>query len=180
MKNILIITSSPRKNGNSNALANEFARGAKESGNNVEVISLIGKKIEFCHGCLACQKSQKCIIKDDMAEINEKLLNADVVVFATPIYYYSVSGQLKTVFDRANPLYSADYKFREVYLLASAAEDEETTVEGAIKATQGWVDCFEKAKFIKTVFAGGVGNVGDIAGHKALAEAYELGMKASL
>lgn len=94
------------------------------------------------------------------------------------VYYYSVSGQLKTVFDRANPLFSADYKFREVYLLTSAAEDEETTVEGTIKATQGWVDCFEEATLVKTIFAGGVDKIGDINGHKALSEAYELGKTA--
>ena len=175
MKNVLIITSSFRRSGNSNALADEFARGARENGNNVEVVSLIGRKIGFCCGCLTCQKTQKCVIEDDVAEINEKLLNADVVVFATPVYYYSVSGQLKTVLDRANPLYTTDYKFREVYLLAAAAEDEETTVEGSVKAVQGWVDCFERAELVGTVFAGGVNDVGDIAGHKALTQAYELG-----
>ncbi len=175
MKNIIVISSSPRKNGNSNALVAAFVRGAEERGNAVEVISLTGKHMEFCRGCMVCNQTNSCVIADDMKQINEKLGKADVVVFATPIYYYSVSGQLKTFFDRTSPLFTADYKFRDVYLLATAAEDETTTPDGTIQATVGWVDCFEKAKLTKTVFAGGVDAVGDIAGHPALEEAYQTG-----
>lgn len=175
MKNIVIITSSPRRNSNSSALAREFARGAEESGNKVEIISLVGKHMEYCRGCMACMKTGKCIIRDDMAEVNEKMYNAEVLVFATPIYYYCISAQLKTAFDRANPLYGSDYKFREVYLLASSADDAPETVDGAVKATQGWVDCFEKARLVQTVFAGGVSTPGEIAGHAALQEAYQAG-----
>ena len=92
---ITVISSSLRRNGNSEMLADEFIRGAKESGNEVEKITLGGKKINFCIGCLSCQKTGKCVIKDDCAEINEKIHDADVLVFATPIYYYEMSGQLK-------------------------------------------------------------------------------------
>ncbi len=172
---LVVVASSPRKNGNSNALAEAFARGATENGNDVEIIYLYNKHIGFCHGCLACQKILKCVINDDAKEIYEKIGNADVVVFATPIYYYSVSGQLKTMMDRANPLYNADYHFRSVYLLATAADDESSAVDGARHVIQGWVDCFEKAVFNGYVFAGGVTDVGEIKGHAALNEAYELG-----
>ncbi len=175
MKKALIICTSPRKGGNSDTLAAEFARGVREAGNEVEVVSLIGKDIRFCRGCLACGKTQRCIIHDDADIIREQMLHADVIVWATPVYYYSVSGQMKTMIDRANPLYSADYQFRDVYLLAAAAEDEDYTVEGTVKAVQGWVDCFEKATLKGVVFAGGVDKKGDIAGHKALAKAYEMG-----
>lgn len=175
MKNIIVISSSPRKNGNSNALVAAFVRGAEERGNAVEVISLTGKHMEFCRGCMVCNKTNRCVIADDMKQINEKLGKAEVVVFATPVYYYSVSGQLKTFFDRTSPHFTADYKFRDVYLLATAAEDETTTPEGTIQATVGWVDCFEKARLKKTVFAGGVDAIGDIAGHPALEEAYQTG-----
>lgn len=96
-------------------------------------------------------------------------------MFATSVYYYSICGQLKTMMDRANPLYSTDYHFREVYLLAAAAEDEDTTVAGSAQAVQGLVDCFENDEFVRTIFAGGVNDVGDIAGHQALSEAYALG-----
>ncbi len=174
-KKVLIISSSFRKGGNSEMLAREFEKGAIEAGNEVETVSLRDKKIGFCRGCFACLKLGKCVIPDDAVEIAEKMKKADVLVFATPVYYYSVSGQLKTMLDRANPLYDSDYRFTDVYLLATAAEDEKTTVEGAEKAVQGWVDCFERAKLAGVVFAGGVNDVGDIAGHRGLAAAYEAG-----
>src|SRR5574344_249561 len=126
-QSILIITSSLRRNSNSSLLANSLASGASEAGNKVEIISLIDKQINFCHGCLACQKTHRFVIKDDMLSINEKIKKADILVFATPIYYYEMSGLLKTVLDRANPLYGTDYSFRKVYLLTSAADEEITT-----------------------------------------------------
>lgn len=174
-KKVLIISSSLRKGSNSEVLAKEFERGALESGNEVETVSLRGKTIGFCRGCLACQKLGKCVINDDAVEIAEKMKNADAIVFATPVYYYSVSGQLKTMLDRANSLYDSEYRFTDVYLLATAAEDESYTVDGAQKAVQGWVDCFERAKLSGVIFAGGVNDAGDIAGHKSLTEAYEAG-----
>lgn len=176
-KNVLIISSSLRNGSNSEALADEFLKGAKEVGHNAEKISLAGKTINFCKGCLACNKTLKCVIDDDSREIVEKMLKADVLVFATPVYYYSVSGQLKTLLDRANPLFASDYKFRDIYLLATAAEDESETVKGTETTVQGWVDCFDKANLKKTIFAGGVNDAGDINGHIALKEAYETGMK---
>ncbi|MCI8589665.1 MAG: flavodoxin family protein [Clostridiales bacterium] len=175
-KNILIISSSLRKGSNSEALADEFLKGAKEAGHHAEKISLAGKTINFCKGCLACNKTLICVMDDDSREIVEKMLNADVLVFATPVYYYSVCGQLKTLLDRANPLFSSDYQFRAVYLLATAAEDAPETVHGTKTTVQGWVDCFEKAEFKKTIFAGGVSDAGDINGHTALKEAYETGI----
>ncbi len=174
-KKVLIISASLRKGGNSEMLAKEFEKGAREAGNEAEIIFLREKSIGFCRGCFACLKLGKCVIGDDAAEIAEKMKRADVLVFATPVYYYSVSGQLKTMLDRANPLYDSDYSFTEVYLLATAAEDEKTAVEGAEKAVQGWVDCFERARLSGVIFAGGVNDVGDIAGHKGLTEAYEAG-----
>ena len=96
-KKVLIISASPRKGGNSETLADEFARGAKEAGNIVEKISLYDKTIGFCKGCLACLKRGRCVIQDDAVEIASKMHEADVLVFATPVYYYSVSGQLKTM-----------------------------------------------------------------------------------
>lgn len=175
MKNIVVIASSPRRNGNSNALVKAFAEGAAAAGHAVEVVQLSNKKMEFCRGCMVCNQTNQCVIRDDMKEIVEKLLAADVVVFATPVYYYSVSGQLKTFFDRTSPLFTAKYHFTDVYLLATAAEDEETTVSGTETAVQGWIDCFAGVRLVKTVFAGGVDAIGDIAGHKALQEAYETG-----
>ena len=174
-KKVLIISSSPRKGGNSETLAAAFAKGAQEAGNQVETVYLREKRYSFCKGCLACLKLGHCTVQDDAVEITAKMHDADVLVFATPVYYYSVSGQLKTMLDRANPLYGSDYAFTKVYLLASAAENEPETVQGTATAVQGWVDCFPRCVLAGTVFAGGVSSVGDIAGHPALQKAYKMG-----
>ena len=174
-KNVLIISSSPRKGGNSEMLASSFAKGAVEASHSVETVYLREKKFGFCKGCLACLKVGHCVINDDAVEIAAKMHDADVLVFATPVYYYSVSGQLKTMLDRANSLYGSDYAFTKVYLLAAAAENESYVVEGTVKAVQGWVDCFGRCELVDTVFAGGVNGIGDIAGHPALNKAYQTG-----
>lgn len=174
-KNILVISTSLRNNSNSELMADYFIKGVKETTNFVEKITLKDKKIAFCKGCLSCQKTKKCIIDDDAIQITEKMCNADVIVFATPIYYYEMSGQMKTLLDRANSLYVRDHKFKEIYLLTSAAEDNINAPKKAISGLEGWIDCFEKAKLIKTLFAGGVTNPGDINDNNILNQAYELG-----
>ena len=174
-KMVLVLSTSPRKGGNSDALADAFVRGAQEAGNQVEKITLYDKTIGFCKGCLSCQHTQRCIIRDDADAITQKMLTADVIAFATPIYYYGMCGQMKTLLDRANPLFPAAYQFRDIYLLAAAAEADEHTVDGAVTGLQGWIDCFEKARLAGTVFAGGVTAVGEIQGHPALQRAYETG-----
>lgn len=100
---------------------------------------------------------------------------ADILVFATPIYYYEMSGQMKTMLDRSNPLYVSAYKFRDVYFLSSAAEEQEEVSIRAKNGLEGWIECFEKARLAGTVFAGGVTNVKDVKGHRALQMAFEMG-----
>ena len=172
-KKVLIISSSPRKGGNSETLAAAFAKGAREAGNQVETVYLRERQVGFCKGCIACLNLGHCVIQDDAVEIAAKMHDANVLVFATPVYYYCVSGQLKTMLDRANPLFGTDYVFTKAYLLATAAEAEPVTVEGTVKAVQGWVDCFPRCQLVETVFAGGVNDIGDIVGHPALERAYD-------
>ena len=174
-KKVLILSSSPRKGGNSETLAAAFAKGAQEAGNQVELVHLREKQYGFCKGCFACLKLGHCVIQDDAVEIAAKMHDANVLVFATPVFYYCVSGQLKTMLDRANPLFDTDYAFTKAYLLATAAEAEPEAVEGTEKAIQGWVDCFDRCELAATVFAGGVNGIGDIAGHPALERAYQAG-----
>lgn len=176
-KTVLILSTSPRKGGNSDTLAEEFAHGAREAGHQVEKIELYNKAIGFCRGCLACQKTRRCVIHDDADMIAQKMLTADVLVFATPIYFYEMCGQMKTLLDRSNPLYPTDYAFREVYLLAAAADGEPSAMDGAVKGLEGWLACFEKARLAGTVFGGGADAVGAIQGNPALREAYEMGVK---
>ena len=176
MSHVLVISTSLRTKSNSDILTERLIAGAKDAGHEIERISLKGKTIKFCIGCLVCQKTQKCIQKDDAIEIAEKVKNADTLVFSTPIYYYEMSGHMKTLLDRMNPLYAADYRFRRVYMLSTAAEDEDHTPVKAVSGLQGWVDCFEKAEFAGSLFCGGLGNPKE-AGQKQeeLEEAYEFG-----
>lgn len=176
MKKVLIISTSLRKNSNSEYLAKEFEKGAEDAGNEVEFISLSGKNIGFCQGCLACQKTQKCVIKDDANEIADKVKNADILVFATPIYYYEMCGQMKTLLDRCNPLFPSDYMFRDVYLLATAADGNDSAMDGAVQGLQGWIDCFEKAKLAGVVRGVGINGAGSVSQQtKLLKEIYILG-----
>lgn len=185
---VLVISTSPRINSNSDALANRFARGAQDAGHDVEIVSPRGRNIQFCRGCLVCaanstaeafnrgEGGKVCVIKnDDVAEIIQKMHDADVICWATPIYYYEMSGQMKVLIDRGNPLYRSDYHFRDVYMLSAAAEDEPEVPERAVAGLTGWIDCFENAQLKGTVFAGGVDTMGAIEGHPALQKAYEMG-----
>ena len=163
MSKVLIITTSLRTKSNSDVLAQRLIAGAKDAGHEVEIVSLKGKKIGYCIGCFACQKTQKCIQKDDAALIAEKVKDADTLVFVTPIYYYEMSGQMKTLIDRMNPLYTSDYKFRKVYMLSVAADDAAETPDKAVNGLQGFVDCFEKAELSGSLFCGGVNDPGEAA-----------------
>ena len=176
MSKVLVITTSLRAKSNSDILTDRMIAGAKDAGHEVEHISLKGKEIKYCIGCLACQQTQTCVLKDDAVEIAEKVKNADTLVFVTPIYYYEMSGQMKTLLDRMNPLYPSDYRFRRVYMLSVAAEDEAHVPEKAVSGLQGWVDCFEKAEFAGSLFCGGIFDPNEAAGDiDALDRAYQFG-----
>ncbi len=176
MKNVLVISTSLRPGSNSDALARAFAKGAEEAGNRVETVSLRGKTIGFCVGCLACQKTQKCAIRDDANDIVEKMLRAGVICFATPVYYYEMSGQMKTLLDRANSLYTTDYAFRDIYLLTVSAEAEDSAADGPVNGLNGWIACYPKCRLSGVVRGGGVDDPGAMEQKpEKLREAYEMG-----
>jgi multimeric flavodoxin WrbA len=176
MSKVLVISTSLRAKSNSDLLAQRLVAGAEDAGHQVEEISLKGKELRFCIGCLSCQNTQKCVLKDDAVWIAEKVKDADTLVFVTPIYYYEMSGQMKTLLDRLNPLYPSDYRFRKVYLLTTAAEDEDFVPEKALSGLQGWVDCFEKAELAGSLFCGGIAGAGEASGKtQALESAYAFG-----
>ena len=177
MKKVIVISTSLRTGSNSDMLADRFIDGARAAGNDVEKISLVGKNIQFCKGCLGCQKLGRCVIKDDVNDIMAKVLKADVICWATPIYYYEMSGQMKTLIDRMNAMYPLDYQFRDVYLLTTAAENEEQTPKRAESGLTGWIECFPKSRLAGTLFCGDVNDARDIEGNFKLDEAFELGNK---
>ena len=177
MKKVVVISTSLRRGSNSDMLADKFAEGAKAAGNEVEKISLVGKNIQFCKGCFGCQKLGRCVIDDDVNDIMAKVMQADVVCWATPIYYYEMSGQMKTLIDRMNAMYPLDYRFRDVYLLTTAAEDETETPKRAEIGLTGWIDCYPKSHLAAHLFCGGVNDAREIEGNAKLQEAFELGEK---
>lgn len=175
-KNVLVISTSLRPNSNSDILADEFLRGAREAGHRVEKISLKGKNIHFCLGCLACLKTGRCGINDDAIAIAEQMAKADVICFATPVYYYDMAGQMKTLLDRANCLYSMDYAFRDIYLLIASAEEGDEASDGTVTGVSGWISCFERARLAGVVRGGGATAPGAMKNFAdKLQAAYEMG-----
>ncbi len=174
-KSVLVVSSSLRNNANSEILAMKAYKGAKDAGHNVDYVTLKNKDLKFCKGCLACQRTLKCIINDDGNEIIEKIKNAEVIIFCNPIYYYNLCGQLKTLLDRCNPLFNDDYKFRDIYLITTAADNYPSAADSTVKALMGWIDCFPNAKFKTFLNAGGVNEPAEINQHPQLIEdAYNL------
>lgn len=145
MGKILIVKTSLRANSNSDYLADILFGELRKEGKDVVSVSLKGKHIEFCHGCLVCQKKGACVIKDDASTISQMMHDAETIIFATPVYYYGMSGQMKTLLDRSNWLYASDYKFRNIYLVAAAAENADSAIDKTITNLEGWVECFSKA-----------------------------------
>ena len=178
MKNILILSSSPRRGGNSDTLCDEFTQGAMEAGNHVEKIFLRDKTIHPCTGCSTCSLYKKtCPQKDDAAEIIAKMLAADVIVMATPVYFYAISAQMKTLIDRCCGPYT-EMKNKEFYFIATAAENDERIMGRIVANFMGFLDCLENPTVKGTLFCGGVWHVGDIKGNPALQQAREMGKNA--
>lgn len=178
MKKIVVVTSSPRKGGNSETLAQKFAKGAAAAGDEVKFVAVRDIKLQFCTGCLYCQQHEKCVLNDGMNALYDDFQNADVLVFATPVYYYAVCGQLKTFLDRLNPLFTRNNRFKEVYLLATSAEAETSAMDGSVSDIQGWIDCFEGVKLAGVLRGTGVTGKGEIEGTDFLSKAYEMGFRA--
>ncbi len=130
MKKVVIVSSSMRK-GNSDKLCDEFQKGAVECGNIVTRINIRDIKLGFCLGCRDCYNYGDCVQNDDMNKIYPKILEADILVFATPIYFGEMSGSLKTFLDRMYPLYTS-IKGKEVYIIASCYEDDYAFVNDSI------------------------------------------------
>ena len=173
-KNILVISSSPRAGGNSETLCDQFIRGAEMAGNKVEKLRLKDLKIGFCTGCGVCNETHQCVQRDDMAMLLDKLVKADIIVIATPVYFYCVSAQLKVMIDRLCPRYTeiADKRF---YLIATAAEAGEGTFSGTVAGFHGMLDCLPGEVEAGLILCGGVWQKGEIKSHPGMAEAFEAG-----
>lgn len=172
-KKVLILSGSPRKGGNSDLLCDEFLRGARESGNEVEKIFLRSKKVAPCNACYAC-KNGPCAIKDDMAEILEKMLAADVIVMASPVYFYSIDAQMKAVIDRTVARW-LEFENKEFYYIMTAAETGDTVMDCTLECFRGLAACLKGSQEKGVIYGKGVYEAGAIKGMPAMGEAYEMG-----
>lgn len=176
-KNVLILSGSPRKGGNSDLLCDEFLRGAQEAGNQVEKIFLRSKKIAPCNACYFCKRSGgQCAIQDDMAEVLDKMQAADVIVMASPVYFYSIDAQMKAVIDRSVARWT-DIPSKEFYYIMTAAEDSEDVMECTLECFRGFARCLNGAREMGVIYGKGVYEAGAIRGTPAMKEAYEMGIQ---
>lgn len=174
-KNILVIVGSPRRNGNTEMLADAFIKGAEEAGNTVKKIHLNGMSLHGCTDCKYCfTHLGECSQQDDIQQIYPELYKADMLVLASPVYYYALSAQLKTVIDRFYVSINKAFSIRSSALLLTYADTDETSCEPAL------VHYKTLAYFMKWTDKGiisvpGVSAKGDIKGHESLKRAEDLG-----
>lgn len=175
VKKVLVISASFRKHGNSDILCDQFIKGAEEAGNIVEKVYLNDKKINFCKGCGVCNTTHKCIQQDDMAEILDKMVKSDVIVMATPVYFYAMNGQMKTLIDRSVPRYE-EISGKEFYYILAAADDNEKMLHRVVEGFRGFtLDCLPNATEKGIIYGTGAWQIGEIKNTPAFQKAYELG-----
>lgn len=177
MKKVLILSGSPRKGGNSDLLCDEFLRGAQKAGNDVEKVFLADKKIGYCKACYYCKNHDgACAIQDDMAEILDKMQAADVIVMASPVYFYSIDAQMKAVIDRSVARWT-NIPDKEFYYIMTAAEESDTVMDCTLECFRGFAACLKGAKEKGVIYGKGVYEAGTIRDKGTMREAYEMGKR---
>lgn len=179
MKNILIISASPRKNGNSDILCDKFMQGATVAGHKVEKIFLKDKNINYCTGCGLCTTNNytACSQSDDMEELIQKVLQADVLVMATPVYFYTMNAQMKTFIDRCCSRYTK-INNKEFYFIATCADSNKNNLNRTFDSLRGFTACLEGATEKGCLYATGVWEKGDVNNTDFINQAYNMGLNA--
>lgn len=171
---ILVLTGSPRKNGNSNTLADNFIKGAAEAGHEIVRFDAAQKNVHPCIACNNCGMNGPCVFKDDFEFVRQHIVDADMVVFATPMYYFGFSAQLKTVIDRFYAVNGQIHRPKKAVLLMTYANTAAEEAEPIKKHYDillnylGWKDAGQ-------IIAPGVWPAGAINGTEYPKQAYELG-----
>lgn len=173
-KQVLILSSSPRRGGNSDTLADRFLQGAHDAGYQAEKIFLRDQKIGYCTGCYACEKTGRCAQKDDMADILLKLVAADVIVMATPVYFYTMSAQMKTLIDRTVPAYT-QISGKDFYFIVTAADDNKDEMQRTLESFRGFTYCLDDPHEKGVILGTGLFEIGDAQKSEAMEQAYEMG-----
>jgi multimeric flavodoxin WrbA len=174
-RKVLVLSSSPRRGGNSDLLCDQLVKGAQETGHQAEKISFREKNIHYCTGCGACIDRKKgCSQKDDMGEVLEKMIAADVIVMATPVYFYTMCGQMKTMIDRTCARYT-EISNKEFYFIVTAADGNKKAMERTIEEFRGFTSCLDGAEEKGIIYGTGAWKKGDIKKSDAMNKAYETG-----
>lgn len=176
MSNIVILMGSVRKGGNTDLLVQAFAEGA-EKNNTVEMISVADSKVSPCIGCNTCfeREGNRCFQEDDMQEIYEKLKAADVLVIASPVYFYGVSAQLKALIDRLHTPMRSEFKIKKLALILVGAATLPELFD-SIKVQYQLVLNYFKLEDAGMVLVRGAKDKGDVKNTEGLEEAYQLGL----
>ncbi len=173
-KNVLVLSSSPRKSGNSDLLCDQFVAGAIQAGNTAEKVALRELKISYCTGCGACFKGKGCSQKDDMNEVLQKMIEADVIVMATPVYFYTMCGQMKTLIDRTCARYR-EIKNKEFYFIVTAADNNKPLMERTLEEFRGFTGLLDNVNEKGIVYGTGAWNKGEVKTMPVMDLAYRMG-----
>jgi multimeric flavodoxin WrbA len=174
-KKVLVLSSSPRRGGNSDLLCDQFVNGSIEAGHPTEKIYLKDKKINYCTGCGTCiDRGKKCSQKDDMAEVLDKMVEADVIVMATPVYFYTMCAQMKTLIDRTCSRYT-EISNKEFYFIVTAADNSKPAMERTLEEFRGFTYCLDEPKEKGVIYGTGAWSIGEIKKSDALKKAFEMG-----
>lgn len=175
MAQVLVLMSSPRKNGNTDRLANAFIKGVEENGYSTEKIYVNYQNIKPCLGCNICQKTNQCVQKDDMQEIYEKMLEAKVIVFASPVYFYTFNASMKLLLDRTFAIEKTIHD-KDFYLLTTGLAPEESYFRIIKDTFQKYIDCLRVGgnRFVDSILGFQTGNKDDIEKTNALEKAYNM------
>ena len=157
-------------------MCEQFKKGAEAKGHQVELVRIMEKNIGFCRACDGCMRNGgTCVLKDDMAEILDKMVTADAIVLATPVYFYTMDGQMKTFIDRTVPRYT-EITDKDFYFIMTAADTEKGNLTRTMEAFRGFTeDCLAGAREAGIIYGIGSWKVGEIKDTPAYNEAYEMG-----
>jgi len=149
-------------------------KGAEEAGHHTEKVFLKDKKINYCTGCGTCFNTGKCSQKDDMAEVLDKMISANVIVMATPVYFYTMCAQMKTLIDRTCSRYT-EISNKEFYFIVTAAVKNKPALQRTIEGFRGFTACLNNPKEKGIIYGTGAWEKGDVKSKKAMNVAFELG-----
>lgn len=176
MSRIVVLIGSNRRNGNTDLLAKAFAEGASKN-NIIELVSVADYKVNPCIGCNSCftREGNKCFQNDDMSKIHEKLRNADMVVITSPVYFYGISAQLKSIIDRLHTPMRNEFNIKKLALILVGAATLPELFD-SIKLQYHLVLNFFKLENAGMVLVSGAKDKGDVKESEALKQAYDLGL----